>query len=375
MRLVAVLLMASWALLAQDSRGWLNQGVSEFKSGNYRQAVALFQKAVDSDPSYVPGHLYLATALMQQYIPGAQSAENVTFATGADMEFRKVLELDPGNMTAMMSLASLDLNRKKWDKAQAWYQKAVAADPSNSVAWYSMGFIAWSRWYPPYMEARASVGLKPADPGPLPAGPAKARLKADYALVVEGGLYDLQQALLTNPQYDDAMAYINLLIRERADLRDDAAEYQRDIAEANSWVDKALATKKARAGAGNPAGFAAPPPPPPPPPPPGAGAGQREAFGQIRVSGEVMQAQLIRQAPPVYPSEAKSLGISGTVTLSVTVGKDGSVKDVNLREGPALLAQAAIDAVRQWVYKPTMLNDEPVEVVTSVTVNFTLQQE
>jgi len=218
--------------------------------------------------------------------------------------------------------------------------------------------------------------MKLEDPGPLPDGPIKKELKAKYDLIIEAGLYDLQQALVIDPQYDDAMAYMNLLIRERADLRDSAADYRRDIAEANAWVDKAMAVKKAKAQRPAAMGFTTPPPPPPPPPgQSGSGGGDREPAGRIRVSGEVMANMVVRHEPPVYPADAKKAGISGSVMLSVVVGEDGAVKEVTYREGPQALAQAAMDAVRKWTYKPTMLNDEAVEVETSVTVNFTLQQD
>jgi len=377
MRLLVLVFVVAAALLAQDGRSWLNQGAAEFKAGNYPEAVADFQKAVDSDASNPTYRLYLATAWMQQFIPGAETPENRNFAAAAEREFNKVLEVDPGNETAMMYLASLNLNQKKWDEAQSWYQKIVAVDPGNSTAWYSMGFIAWSRYYPQYMAVRQAAGLKAADPGPLPASAAKEQLRSKFSLVVEGGLYALQQALVIDPQYDDAMAYINLLIRERADLRDNAADYQRDIAESNAWVDKAMATKKAKAQ--HPAaGFTAPPPPPPPQGQGGSGGGEpigREPAGRIRVSGEVMAHMAMRHDPPVYPSDAKKAGISGSVVLSVLVAEDGAVKEVTYREGPQALTQAAIEAVRNWTYKPTMLNDEAVEVETSVTVNFTLQQD
>jgi TonB family protein len=379
MRLLALVLVAVGALLAQDGRVWLNLGVTEFKSGNYPQAVADFQKAVDSDPSNPTFRLYLATAWMQQFIPGAETPENRNIAAAAEREFKKVLEVDPGNETAMMYLASLNLNLKQWDEAQSWYEKVVAANPGNSIAWYSMGFIAWSRYYPPYMAARQAAGLKTADPGPLPAGAAKEQLLSTYSSIVEGGLYALQQALVIDPQYDDAMAYMNLLIRERADLRDNAADYRRDTDEANAWVDKAMAAKKAKAQHGAAMGFAAPPPPPPPPRGQGsAGGGEpidREPVGRIRVSGEVMANMVVRHQPPVYPPDAKKAGISGSVMLSVVVGEDGAVKEVTFREGPQELAKAAMDAVRKWTYKPTLLNDEPVQVETSVTVNFTLQED
>lgn len=266
--LTAGLLLAASLLMAQDpldTRGWINRGVTQFKSGNYPAAVAAFQRAVESDPSNLVAHLYLGTAWLQQYIPGADSLPNRTAAAAANLEFLRVLELDRGNKTAMSSLASLDMNQKKWDDAQAWYEKLVAADPGNANAWYSMGFIAWSRWYPAYSAARQSLEMKPADPGPLTPGAAKEDLKTRFSTILESGLHDLQQSLLIDPQYDDAMAYMNLLIRERADLRDSGEEYQQDIAVANDWVNKAMAVKKAKSeqkgGAGN-----APPPPPPPPP-------------------------------------------------------------------------------------------------------------
>jgi TonB family protein len=371
MRLLVLVFVVAGALFAQDARGWLKQGVADFKSGNYPQAVAEFQKAVDADPSFVPARMYLATAWMQQFTPGAETPENRTIAAAADREFKKVLELDPSNKTAMSYLGSLYLSQKKWDDAQAWYQKILAADPGDSSAWYSMGFIAWSRWYPPYAAARRNLGLKPEDPGPLPAGAVKDQLKAAYGQIIEGGLGALRQALVADPQYDDAMAYMNLLIRERADLRDNAADYQRDIGEANAWVDKAMAAKKANAQHTATMGSAAPPPPPPPPGQGGGGEGPRDFGFRIRASGEVMAKMVLRHEPPVYPVEARKAGISGEVTLSILVGADGTVLEVKYLSGPQALAQAAIDAVKKWTYKPTMLNDEPVAVETSVTVNFT----
>ena len=370
MRLLAVaLLVVAGPLLAQDpmdARGWLNRGVTEFKSGNYAQAVADFQRAVDSDPSFVTARMYLGTAWMQQYIPGADSPDNLAAAAAASREFLKVLDLDPGNKAAMGYLGSLKLNQKKWDEAQAWYQKLIAADPQDASARYSMGFIAWARWYPADAAARAKLGMKLEDPGPLPAGPEKADLIARYQAVIEGGLHDFQEALRIDPQYADAMAYMNLLIRERADLRDNPADYRRDIAEANGWVDKAMAAKKAQAE-NRANGMAAPPPPPPSE---GGGGGDRQIFGVIRVSGDAMEKMLVRHNAPVYPEEARKAGIAGAVTLSVVVGEDGTVKEVIFKDGPQALSQAAIEAVRKWIYKPTLFNDEAVTVETTVTVNF-----
>ena len=84
-------------------------------------------------------------------------------------------------------------------------------------------------------------------------------------------------------------------------------------------------------------------------------------------------ANLITQVRPVYPPLAKQARISGTVELSAIIGKDGRVQDLKVVRGHPLLVQAALDAVKNWVYRPTLLNGEPVEVSTTIDVNFTLQ--
>jgi protein TonB len=86
----------------------------------------------------------------------------------------------------------------------------------------------------------------------------------------------------------------------------------------------------------------------------------------------VAQANLIRQVTPVYPPIAKTAHISGTVLLHAIIGKDGTVQDLQYVSGPPLLMKSAMDAVRQWRYKPTLLNGEPVDVDTTISVVFTL---
>src|SRR5262249_7915322 len=122
--------------------------------------------------------------------------------------------------------------------------KLVAVEPSNADAYYSMGFIAWSKWYPVYGNARVNVGMKPEDPGPLKDKKVKEELKQKWSPVIDAGLAALDKALQINPEDDDAMAYENLLIREKADLADSKEEYEKQIKVADDWVQKALATKK-----------------------------------------------------------------------------------------------------------------------------------
>jgi len=374
-RPILLSLLAS-CLAAQNTqplewRAWLNRGVTAFKSANYAEASADFQKAVDLNPNEVTPRLYLATSYMQLYIPGAESEQNQAMARKADAEFRTVLAMEPGNRVALTSVASLSLNQRKWDEARDWYQRLTVADPNNAEAYYSMGFIAWSKWYPAYGKARSQLGLRQEDPGPIADVAVRTSLRSQYWPTIEEGIWALNKALELNPQYDDAMAYMNLLIRERADLRDTREEYTRDIADADQWVQKTLETKKMKAqrpGSGILSGAVgtAPPPPPPPPPPPGSG----NAPQRIMIGEQVQQQKLIAQPAPVYPPLAQQARIQGTVRLKVVIAKDGSVTNIEVISGHPLLVPPALEAVRGWRYQTTLLNGNPVEVATTVSVNF-----
>jgi len=111
------------------------------------------------------------------------------------------------------------------------------------------------------------------------------------------------------------------------------------------------------------------PAPPPPAPKPKEAPVQR-----IKVGGNVQAAMVMHKVQPIYPQLAKSARVSGVVHLAAVIAKDGTIQELHSLGGPALLIQAAMDAVKQWVYKPTLLNGEPVEVQTTIDVNFTLNQ-
>lgn len=110
------------------------------------------------------------------------------------------------------------------------------------------------------------------------------------------------------------------------------------------------------------------PPPPPPPEAPKPVTPQR-----IRVGGNVSDAKVINRVQPVYPPLAKQARVSGTVRLNAVISREGVIQDLQVVSGHPLLVQAALQAVRQWRYSPTLLNGEPVEVATVIDVNFTLR--
>jgi tetratricopeptide (TPR) repeat protein len=239
------------------SRDDINKGIASFRNAKYGDAVERFKEAAALDPTNENARLYLATAYMSQWIPGADSPENLRFASMAQQEFNTVLEKDPNNTTALASLASIAYNQAaplpadqksaKLDEAGKWYKKLIEADPKNKEAYYSLGVIAWAKWYPALMTARAGLHMKPEDPGPIKDKKVKDELKEKYAAMVDDGIANLQKALDIDKEYDDAMAYMNLLIRERADLVDTPDEYKKQIDVADSWVQRNLDTKKLKA--------------------------------------------------------------------------------------------------------------------------------
>src|SRR5215472_13226397 len=247
-----ILAVAALAVLATScnqlrARDQLNKGVQAFTNAQYSDAVERFKTACELDPGLAAARLYLATAYMQQYIPGADSPENNKMAQAAFDNFKKVLEQEPKNTIAMASIASLNLNQKKWDDAQQWFEKLIAVQPNSPDAYYSMGFIAWSKWYPAYGTARADLGMRQEDPGPIKDKKVKEELKAKYGPVVDAGLAALDKSLSINPEYDDAMAYENLLVREKADLADNKEEYDKMIKTADMWFQKTVDTRKMKA--------------------------------------------------------------------------------------------------------------------------------
>ena len=371
-----------------DFDGWMNRGVELFKAAKYLDAADAFQRAESLNPADASIHLFLGTAYMQMYIPGAQSAGNLSIAIRADVEFKRVLEINPNDGPALASLTSLSYNQagalpgdekiRKLEEAQEWNSRLLANNPDNKEVQYWAGVLIWAKYYPALMTARASAQLKAADPGPLPTAAAKLELLSKYGQMVDDGIAHLRRAIEIDPQYEDAMSYLNLLIRERADLRDTAQQYKQDVQEADSWVQHALDTKKQKAQSAQNVQSA--PPPPPPPPEPQAGGGEPTAGianngppnavpQRIRVSGNIQQANLIRKVDPVCPPLAAQAAIQGVVHFTVIIAKDGTLQNIQVISGHPLLVPAALDAVKQWMYRPTLLNNLPVEVITQIDVN------
>jgi tetratricopeptide (TPR) repeat protein len=200
--------------------------------------------------------LYLATAYMTQYVPGSEAPDNKRNADSALKQFQTALDSnldDKNKLLAMQSLANLYYQMKDFPKAEDWNKKVIAADSKNKEAYYTLGVIAWTQFVPSWREARSLQGLKPEDPGPLKEPKTKkdpntkAELKAKFWQPLTDGIEDEKKALQIDPDYENAMAYMNLLLRYRADLQDTKEQYLADAKEADEWVQKALETTKKKA--------------------------------------------------------------------------------------------------------------------------------
>ena len=242
---ILVMLLATGCnkLMARDK---LNKGVASYKNNQFEQAINYFKQAVSLDPSLKNAKLYLATAYAQQYIPGVDSPENMQNANLAIEQYNAVLEQDPKNVNSIKGIAYLYLNMKKFDDAKNYYHKAIDLDPNDPEAYYSVGVIDWTQAYQPRMEERAKLGLRPDEP--LKDKKLCVKLRDDSGAVIQDGLDALNKAIQLREDYDDAMAYVNLLYREKADRECDMPDQRvADLKTADEWVDKTMAAKKAKA--------------------------------------------------------------------------------------------------------------------------------
>ena len=251
---VALALFTSVGCDKLKARDQLNKGVKAYKDNHYEQAITHFQNAVNLDPALINARMYLATAYVSQYVPGIDSPDNLQTAQNAIDEYTKVIDANPSReqkVNSAKGIAYLYLNEKKWDQAKKYYRMASDLDPNDAEPYYSVGVIDWSQSYQPRMEERAKLGMKPDEHLSAKNKDQKKlceELKAKNSAAIQEGIDSLDKAIKLREDYDDAMAYMNLMYRERADVEcDDEAARAADLKTADQWVDKAMQAKQARA--------------------------------------------------------------------------------------------------------------------------------
>ncbi len=228
-----------------QARDQLNKGVQAYKSAKYEEAINHFQNAVNLDPSYPLTEIYLATAYAQQVVPDLASPDNLKKADLAIQSYQRVLVRHPDSVTSLKGIAGLYFSTDKPDQAKEW-QKVIQADPKDPEAPYTIGVIDWKAAYKNAVQALAANGM--TDDGMGNAKMSKqtcAKIKDQNTQVVDEGLGYLHKAVEIRPSYDDAMSYLNLMYRRKADLDcGNPAAQKADIAQADEWRDKAMGTRK-----------------------------------------------------------------------------------------------------------------------------------
>jgi tetratricopeptide (TPR) repeat protein len=228
------------------ARDQLNKGVDAYKSARYEEAIGHFQKATELDPSLPMAKSYLATALAQNVVPGLDTPDNLKTAQQSISMFQEVLAKDPNDVNSMKQIAGIYFSVKKLDEAKEWQKKILAVDPRDPEAAYTVGVIDWTRAHENTLKALVPAGLNDDGEGNVKA-PKKIlqQIKDENEPLVTEGLNYLNQAVANRPNYDDAMAYLNLIYRRKADVDfQDADAVKDDVAKAKEWSAKAMGTRK-----------------------------------------------------------------------------------------------------------------------------------
>ena len=249
---VLLLAMAASSCDRLKARDHLNKGVQSYRNAQFQPAIMHFKEAVRLDPSLLNARLYLATAYAQQYVPGGESPENKKIAADAIAAFEDVLKMDTGNSaastTALASIAQIYYSMKKFDDAKKYNQRRIEIEPNNPEPYYWIGVLDWAIAFPLTQGVRTEHNISQPNPkGELP--PIPANLRKDLAEkngpLVDEGLKALNKAIDLKPNDADSMVYLNLMYRQKAEIETDDDARQADLKQAEDWVNKALAARKA----------------------------------------------------------------------------------------------------------------------------------
>ncbi len=237
------------------ARDALNKGVQAYKNGQFDSAIDFFMRAKELDPGLLNARLYLATAYASQYIPGAPSEENVRKGEAAIAEFQDVLRTDPNNLSAidgigsiLYQMAATPFTPSKFEESRKYHLRHIQLKPDDPEPYYWVGVIDWTLSFRANSSLRAEYnGTNPRkqvkDDQPLPPK-LREEYQAKYGEMVGDGTQRLKRAIELRPDYEDAMAYLNLLYRRKADMVVSADEREALIKQADELVDKVKEIKQ-----------------------------------------------------------------------------------------------------------------------------------
>jgi tetratricopeptide (TPR) repeat protein len=230
-----------------EARDQLNKGCEAYKAGHYDEAIEHFQQATQLDPSLPTAKMYLGKALEQNVVPGLTTPENLKTASQAMDIFKEVLDQNPNDVNSMKEIAGIYFSVKDFDNAEIWQKKVLQNDPNDSDAAYTIGVIDWTKAHQNKLNALQAAGLNDDGKGNEKAPKnVMEPLAQQNAPLVDEGLKYLTQAIDNRPNFDDAMQYLNLIYRNKADVDyGNSAAVAQDLAMAEDWTHKAMDMRKA----------------------------------------------------------------------------------------------------------------------------------
>ena len=301
-------------------------------------------------------------------------------ATAREQQLQGALRSDPTSVANWLELAKLQEQRDAIAEAETTFQAALGATQSRDVLLAVAGFYNRQGQFDKTMAALEDAAARDAS------DPAGHQLVAVYywekaqkdqritpeqkATYIQSGIAATDRALVLKPDYIEALTYKNILLRMQGNMETDLSRRQALHSEADALRNRAMALAKARGPVAAAQGAVGPPPPPPPPPPMPPFVDGVQA---IRIGGAIKTPTKIRDVMPVYPPEALDANVAGMVIVEALIDAQGNVHNTQVLRSIPMLDQAALDAVKQWQFVPTLLNGVAVPVVMTVTVNFTRQ--
>ncbi|HEV2491235.1 MAG TPA: hypothetical protein VGT03_15635 [Candidatus Acidoferrales bacterium] len=230
------------------ARDDLNKGVQAFTAAQFDSAIEYFKEAKQLDPTLMNARLYLAQAYGSQYIPGAPSAENKRNAQQAIEEWKEVLQIDPNNLNAIDGIGSMLYNMagtpfdpKMMEESKTYHEQHMKLRPNDPEPYYWIGVIDYWIAFRANAQLRSDYNDKARkrveELDPLPPA-VRAQFAKENAATVDEGIDNLNKAISLRTDYDDALAYLNLLLRQKGDMEPTAAGRDADNKQADALLEK-----------------------------------------------------------------------------------------------------------------------------------------
>lgn len=241
----------------KQAREALDQGIQDFKDGQHDEAIANFQLAKQLDPKLLNARLYLATSYAALCHPGVEDEENAQRGHEAIKEFREVLNIEPQNISAIDGLGSIlfqmagqPFDPDLFEESKSYHRKHIRLRPEDPEPYYWIGVIEWTLAFRANGQLRAKFNLSVhgkqlSDAKPLPPD-VQEEYAREYGPAIDEGIDSLKHAISIRPDYEDAMAYLNLLYRRKADTVANSDDRQKLIQMADDLVDKVKESKENR---------------------------------------------------------------------------------------------------------------------------------